>query len=137
MWRSCCESLFRRRRNPSEPDYVDWKVIRPIRELARRGLIARLVSVVAIVGCGGERAPRAASAMHDIKPDRCGEYRRAAQDARQTPGDIEARVVNGCGCSFVIRTTAEKAAEVRDKYPEWIRASCSVNCDTPCSAMVQ
>jgi len=99
--------------------------------------IAMLTLLAAIVGCGGERAPNAASATGDPKPDPCGDYRRAAEDARQTKGDTEAQVVNACGCSLTIRTSADKAAALLDKLPEWRRAGCSVNCDTPCSAMVQ
>lgn len=91
----------------------------------------------AIGGCGGERASDAASATEVMKPSPCGDYSQAVADARQTPGDIAAEVFNACGCSFTIRTSAEKAAAIRDEYPKWRRARCSVNCDTPCAAVVQ
>jgi hypothetical protein len=71
----------------------------------------------------------------------CDGYSRAVGEAEQappTPGDdVEVEVVSSCGCARTIHTTAARAAAVRDEHQRWTRAGCrSINCDTPCSAMV-
>ncbi len=108
-----------------------------IREASERGesTTATLALLAAIVGCGGEQPPEAGPARKVTTPNPCAQYRQAVEDAGRTQGDTEAEVVNSCGCSFSIRTSADKAAALRDTYPEWKRARCEVNCDTPCPAM--
>jgi hypothetical protein len=104
----------------------------------QRQLGPMLVTLLAAIsGCGPGRAPDATPPPAATHSSPCGEYTQAVADAQQAPGDIEVEVFNACGCPFTVRTTAAGAARIRDKYPEWRRAHCAVNCDTPCSAMVQ
>ena len=99
-------------------------------KIARVGLLALLAA------CDRAQGPEPATGTPPDRPDPCTEYRNAVDAARREHGDMEAQVFNSCGCSFTIHTSADRAATLRERYPAW-SARCSVNCDTPCSAMAQ
>ena len=83
-------------------------------------------------GCDHANRVSPVEAVPERAPDPCGEYRRAVQDAVQSPGDHEAQIFDTCGCSTPIRTSEARAAALDAALPSWKKNYCRVNCDHPC-----
>ena len=110
---------------------------------ANRGMFVRgmRTSMLAIMICGcGSRALAPAPAPVPAAAFRCENYWPAVEDAQRTPaaaGDsADVVVVNACGCSWTITTTAAEAAHVTAARDAWTRNHCGpTNCDEPCSPL--
>ena len=99
---------------------------------------AGAIALALLVGaCGSRPAPAASPAPAPAPVARCDDYALAVGDASRTPGAVDVQAVTACGCGYTITTTAAAAARVTSAHDARTRDGCgTVNCDTPCTAMV-